>query len=118
MAHLDVEESLRQILAGAEAPSGERGIPEDHHDIQEIQVDGIRYMLIPCLATPSAEVTLSPREKEIVRLVARGLPNKVIASVLEISSWTVATYLRRIFAKLEVNSRAEMVARALQAGLL
>jgi DNA-binding CsgD family transcriptional regulator len=54
---------------------------------------------------------LSPREIEIVRLVAKGLPNKTIAGVLEISPWTVATYLRRVFAKLGVGSRAAMVAR-------
>ena len=44
-------------------------------------------------------------------MVAGGHPNKAIASVLNISSWTVCTYLRRIFAKLGVNSRAAMVAR-------
>jgi hypothetical protein len=44
-------------------------------------------------------------------MVAGGHPNKTIASVLNISSWTVCTYLRRIFAKLGVNSRAAMVAR-------
>jgi DNA-binding NarL/FixJ family response regulator len=58
------------------------------------------------------------RECEIVRLVAKGHCNKTIALVLDISAWTVATHLRRIFAKLEVSSRAEMVARALQDGLL
>jgi DNA-binding CsgD family transcriptional regulator len=59
---------------------------------------------------------LSPREHEIVRLVAAGYPNKTIAAVLDISPWTVATYLRRIFHKLRVSSRAEMVARALATG--
>ncbi len=55
---------------------------------------------------------LSPREAEIIHLVATGLPNKCIGAVLEISTWTVATHLRRIFAKLGVNSRAAMIARA------
>jgi DNA-binding CsgD family transcriptional regulator len=44
-------------------------------------------------------------------MIARGLPNKTIAAVLEISTWTVGTYLRRIFAKLHVTSRAAMVAK-------
>jgi DNA-binding CsgD family transcriptional regulator len=44
-------------------------------------------------------------------MVAKGYPNKVIARVLEISSWTVSTHLRRIFAKLGVTTRASMVAR-------
>jgi DNA-binding CsgD family transcriptional regulator len=44
-------------------------------------------------------------------MVAAGYPNKTIASILEISSWTVASHLRRIFIKLEVSSRAAMAAR-------
>src|SRR5260370_37343866 len=59
-------------------------------------------------------IRLSPREHEIVRMVAEGHPNKVIADVLNISSWTVCTHLRRIFAKLGVNSRAAVVAHLLE----
>ena len=44
-------------------------------------------------------------------MVASGYPNKTIASVLEISSWTVASHLRRIFMKLQVSSRAAMATR-------
>jgi DNA-binding CsgD family transcriptional regulator len=57
---------------------------------------------------------LSPREQEIARMVARGYPNKTIARVLDISTWTVGTHLRRMFAKLSVGSRAAMVARLLE----
>ena len=61
--------------------------------------------------TPSAQpVTLSPREREIARMVALGYTNKTIARVLDISVWTVSTHLRRIFAKLGVSNRAAMVA--------
>jgi len=55
--------------------------------------------------------TLSPRERQIARLVADGATNRAIGSVLDISLWTVSTHLRRIFAKLGVGSRAEMVAQ-------
>ena len=51
-------------------------------------------------------------------MVAQGYPNKTIAALLEISSFTVSSYLRRIFAKLGVNSRAAMVAQALENRLL
>jgi DNA-binding CsgD family transcriptional regulator len=61
---------------------------------------------------------LSPREQEIVRMVAKGHPNKVIADVLSISAWTVCTHVRRIFAKLGVGSRAAMIARLLELGIL
>jgi DNA-binding CsgD family transcriptional regulator len=54
---------------------------------------------------------LTSRELEIAALVAHGHANKVIAHRLKISEWTVATYLRRIFLKLDVESRAAMVFR-------
>jgi len=47
-------------------------------------------------------------------MVAQGHCNKVIAGVLSISSWTVCTHLRRIFAKLGVGSRAAMIARFME----
>ena len=53
---------------------------------------------------------LSPRENEIVRLIARGLPNKTIAYVLDISPHTVQTYVRRMFDKKQVRNRAALVA--------
>jgi DNA-binding CsgD family transcriptional regulator len=62
--------------------------------------------------------TLSPREQEVIRLVMKGLSTRGIAAVLEISPWTVITHLRRIFSKLNVNSRAEMVACVLKEGAL
>ncbi|HEU5298659.1 MAG TPA: LuxR C-terminal-related transcriptional regulator [bacterium] len=61
---------------------------------------------------------LSPREREIVLLVAQGYPTKAIARQLGISIWTVSTHLRRIFARLGVQSRAAMVARLFRDGLL
>jgi DNA-binding CsgD family transcriptional regulator len=82
----------------------------------DTEVDGARYLL---LRMPKRQrVQLSPREQEIVRMVAKGHPNKIIADVLNISSWTVCTHLRRIFAKLGVGSRAAMVAQLLESGVL
>lgn len=86
----------------------------------DVQVDDVRCRL-ETAATPDTAPSrgvLSPRETEIARMVARGYPNKTIAAVLEISSFTVSSYLRRIFAKLNVNSRAAMVAQVLENRLL
>lgn len=62
---------------------------------------------------PARLISLSPREQQIARMVAHGRTNQSIATSLEISIWTVSTHLRRIFAKLAVSSRAEMVAHLL-----
>ena len=81
-------------------------------------VDGARYLLVRMPLLDAERVQLSPREHEIVRMVASGHPNKVIADVLNISSWTVCTHMRRIFAKLGVGSRAAMVARLHSLGVI
>jgi len=100
----EVEELARELI----------GLVRDRSDgslLLEVELDGARYQLTRA-APPVARITgLSPREQEIARMVAMGHPNKVIASVLQISSWTVNTHLRRVFAKLGVASRAAMVAR-------
>jgi len=89
----------------------------DHPPLREgvvldVNVDGCRYVLTRTVPKPApAQELLSPREQEISRMIAKGYPNKTIASVLDISAWTVCTHLRRIFAKLGVSSRAAMVAR-------
>lgn len=54
---------------------------------------------------------LTKRETQIIMLVAEGYVNKQIADKLHISEWTVSTHMRRIFAKLGVDSRAAMVFR-------
>lgn len=86
----------------------------------DLQVDDVRCRLEIAGPVDSAAMggLLSPRETEVARMVAQGYQNKTIALVLEISSFTVSSYLRRIFAKLGVNSRAAMVAQVLENGLL
>lgn len=88
--------------------------------ILDLQVDDVRCRLEAASSADAALAggPLSPRETEVALMVAQGHPNKTIAAVLEISSFTVSSYLRRIFAKLGVNTRAAMVARALENRML
>jgi len=58
-----------------------------------------------------ADTTLSQREYEVLRLLARGSAYKTIADNLGISISTVNTYIMRIYEKLHVHSRGEAVAR-------
>ena len=52
---------------------------------------------------------LSPREQEVVRSVAQGLSNREIADQLKLSQHTIKNYLFRIFDKLGVSNRAELI---------
>ena len=61
---------------------------------------------------------LSSRELHVLKLVARGLSNKQIASRLAISDKTVRNHLSRIFKKLEAGNRTEAVMNAMRSGLL
>jgi DNA-binding CsgD family transcriptional regulator len=61
---------------------------------------------------------LSPREREIVQLIAEDLTNAEIAERLIISPRTVTTHLDRIYTRLGINSRTALVRYAMEAGLL
>ena len=66
---------------------------------------------------PSPE-PLTPRESEVLQLLAEGLPNKTIARRLDISEHTVKFHVNAILGKLNAQSRTEAVVRASQAGLI
>ena len=73
------------------------------------------FALQPEVAIPFPELT--PREREVLDLVARHLPNPRIAARLGVSSKTVRNHVSSIFAKLQVADRAAAAALAQQAGL-
>ncbi len=75
--------------------------------------------LVTTIGNPdSGESKLSPREAQVLQLVANGFENKQVATELGISEATVKTYLRGIFERLGAQSRAEAVAIGLRAGLI
>ena len=76
----------------------------------------IAAMLVKRVSTP--KITLSPRETEVLRLVASGNSNPAIAAVLFVSEATVKTHLLHAFEKLSVSDRTHAVTRAMQLGLL
>ena len=61
---------------------------------------------------------LSPREHEVLCLIEKGLTYEEIAQLLGLTWHTVTGYLRRVYRKLEVNTRGEAVFEARQRGLL
>jgi len=112
----EVIRALVELIDKADSEVGLNPASTSEEVLIDQEVDGTRYLLVRMPPPRGKRVQLSPREQEIVRMVAKGHPNKVIADVLNISSWTVCTHLRRIFAKLGVGSRAAMVAQLLDSG--
>jgi DNA-binding NarL/FixJ family response regulator len=80
----------------------------------------VRRLLARASIRPAARAAeeLTSREQEILRLLAAGLDQAAIASLLVISPKTVATHIQRILGKLGVRSRAQAVAFAHQHGLV
>jgi pimeloyl-ACP methyl ester carboxylesterase/DNA-binding CsgD family transcriptional regulator len=63
-----------------------------------------------------AILSLSPREREVVALVARGMTNREIAEAMVISQRTAENHLQRVLNRLDLRSRAQVVAWALEHG--
>ena len=67
---------------------------------------------------PQLRSSLTVREAEILNLIARGGGNKEIARILRIAPETVKSHVKHIFSKLNVDRRAQAVARAQSLGLV
>jgi DNA-binding NarL/FixJ family response regulator len=70
------------------------------------------------LASRNTFESLTPREVQVLNHLAKGLANKEIADVLNISEHTAKDYLKSILAKLRVADRTEAVTAALQRGII
>jgi DNA-binding NarL/FixJ family response regulator len=90
-----------------------RTVREVHDGGQPIG-DDVRARLSERVGQPS----LTPREIEVLKLVAQGHRNKEIATLLRLSEETVPVHLKNIFAKLKVNERTAAVNVALRRGIV
>lgn len=115
----DIEFEIRRLIARLVAGSRLLRRSEAHDDesnagrevLLDLEVDGVRCQLTRRRSTGRSGVArLTTREREVAQMVAMGLTNVAIAGKLDVSPWTVSTHLRRIFAKLDVPTRAAMVA--------
>jgi DNA-binding NarL/FixJ family response regulator len=77
----------------------------------------LRFFANPPAAAQPAFPELSPREREVLDLIAGGLSNAAIAGRLGLATKTVGNHTSAIFAKLQVAGRAEAIIRARDAGL-
>jgi RNA polymerase sigma factor (sigma-70 family) len=119
--HGDVAMAVRAMKAGAAD-----FIEKPYND--QVLIDAVHRALAASRephAAPAADRagiearldTLSPREREVMQLVAEGKPNKVIATRLGLSTRTVEVHRAKVMEKMQAASLAELVRMALAAGL-
>jgi two-component system NarL family response regulator len=118
----DLEEDIhRALAAGASGYIMKSTAPEALSDAIRAVHAGMRWVpeeIARKLADRSSTQELSPREKEVLDLVVKGLTNPEIATALEISFGTAKAHLRAILAKLQVTDRTEAAAEAYRRGLV
>lgn len=69
-------------------------------------------------AAPGMLVSLSPREQEVLSMITKGFTADEIARLMQVSTHTVQTFIRRVYRKLKVNSKAEAIYEARAQGWL
>jgi DNA-binding NarL/FixJ family response regulator len=101
--------AVRVIAAGEAllAPSVTRRLIEDY-----------AARARPARVQPAVLNSLTPRETDVLRLIARGLSNQEIAESLVLAEQTVKTHVSRVLSKLDLRDRAQAVVFAYESGLV
>jgi len=110
--------SILELVSGGSPISA----PIARYLLRRLQPSGRRERPGPTPTGPRSEpapsVSLTPREHEVLRFLAKGFTNEEIGELLGISPHTVTTHVRHIYRKLEVGTRGQAVYEAASLGLL
>jgi two-component system NarL family response regulator len=115
------EEIYQAVKAGARGYLSKNAPREEIVAAIETVIGGGTYLperMIQWIAERESRTGLSAREIEILEMVSRGLTNKEIARVLQISHYTVRNHVNHISAKLQVADRTEAATVALRQGII
>ncbi|MCP4424723.1 MAG: response regulator transcription factor [Chloroflexi bacterium] len=88
------------------------------HNLVILDPNLSQSLLLPAITAPPLDDELTPRELDVLQLLAEGISNKAIAQRLKISSHTVKFHVNAIMSKLAAQSRTEAVVRATRLGLI
>ena len=114
-----LKDSGREQLVKAIASAAE-GVPMVSSRITQKLVSALYGQggsAAPTSPRQEALFSLTPRESEVLRLVARGCGNKAVARELGITVSTVMTHLKNIYRKLGVEDRAQVIIKAIREGM-
>jgi len=101
------------VESGSSSPlQSEPSYPEIVRQVQEFLTEGLTDG-----ATGAPFTDLTPRERDVLELIARGLDNLQIAAHLNISEKTVRNSITPIFDKLGVENRAQAIVKARESGM-
>jgi len=120
---------IREAIGLAESLSLRRVFDDAHPDVAAWveSLDSRTPGRGPAMATPPREaaaervtpsMALTPRERDVLGLLARNLANKEIAMAMQVGETTVKWHVKNLFAKLDAGTRRQLVARARILGLL
>jgi DNA-binding NarL/FixJ family response regulator len=119
--HSGEEEVFRALQAGARGYILKSAMREELLRAIRDVFDGRRYLdstVAPLLAARMSHRSLTGRELEVLRMVAKGLGNKEIAAALNIAEVTVKLHVSHVLEKLGVKDRTEAATVALQRGVI
>jgi DNA-binding NarL/FixJ family response regulator len=106
------------LLKGASAAAIAQAVRDVHRGGYSLDPAVAAHVVAP-LREPAADADpLTPRQRQVLRLVAEGLPNKAIARALGISERTAKFHLSALFERLGAANRAQAVAIAAERGVL
>ena len=111
-AYLVKSASLEELLAAVHAAAEGPEEPQDENVILVLPRETLEKV------ESGTDEKLSPRELEILLLIARGMSNRQIAQVLTLSEATVKRHLANLYPKMGVNSRGEATRKALLEGYI
>jgi DNA-binding NarL/FixJ family response regulator len=104
-----------ELIAGVHTVAGGEALLSP--SVTRRVIDRMAQQPTPKLADQAKLDELTPREREVLELVARGLSNREIATELVVEEATVRSHIRRILMKLDLRGRVQIVIFAYESGV-